>query len=85
MYSGVRRCACGSEFTEPVGLLGVGTHHQRRGLDLGVDLSEHQMREGRLELVLVGGPPDGASVRALEKTLEGTLRNADRHARHQAE
>ena len=85
MYSGSAGVPGGGELAEAVGLLGVGLGHQRRRLDLGVDLGEHQVGQRRLELVLVRRAADRPACGALEEALQRALRQADRHPRHRAE
>lgn len=50
-----------------------------------MDLGEHQVRERRLQLVLVGRAADGPARRAFEEAVQGALRETDRHAGHEAE
>src|SRR5712664_907432 len=80
----IGRGAGGREHTKLVSFVGVRTGHKRCRLDLGMNLGEHQMGEGRLQLILVGSAANRSAGRSLKEALQGTLGDTNRHPRHEA-
>ncbi len=50
-----------------------------------MDLREHQMGEGSIQLILVRGAANRKAGRSLQEALQGALGDTDRHPRHEAE
>ena len=50
-----------------------------------MDLREHQMGEGSIQLILVCGAANRTAGRSLQEALQGALGDTDRHPRHEAE